>query len=86
MYGTGDTSAFPGNPSADAEGAFIEANGVFLVGIPWGEPHTGYALLDTTPLLRNGGNTDFVYLVATRPGRHSGGQVHNVKKTAAPTS
>ena len=27
---------------------------------------------------------DFVYLIATVPGRHSGDQVHKVKKTAAP--
>ena len=28
--------------------------------------------------------TDFVYLIAAMPGRHSGDQVHKVKKTAAP--
>ena len=37
----GDTAAFPGNPGADAEGAFIHAGGYFLVGSPWGAPHTG---------------------------------------------
>ena len=37
----GDTSGFPGNPGADAEGAFIEFNGRFLVGSAWGIPSTG---------------------------------------------
>ena len=31
-----------------------------------------------------GQKTDFVYWIATMPGRHSGDQVHKVKKTAAP--
>ena len=31
-----------------------------------------------------GQKIDFVYLIATMPGRHSGDQVHKVKKTAAP--
>ena len=30
-------------------------------------------------------NTDFVYLIATVLGRHSGDQVHTVKKAAAPS-
>ena len=29
-------------------------------------------------------NIDFVCLIATMPGRHSGGQVHKVKQNAAP--
>ena len=32
-----------------------------------------------------GEKVDFVYLIATMPGRHSGDQVHKVKKTAAPS-
>ena len=32
-----------------------------------------------------GAKVDFVYLVATTPERHSGDQVHNVKKAAAPS-
>ena len=44
-----------------------------------------YAPLATTPLLCNGKNIDLVYLIATTPGRHSGDQVHNVKKNAAPS-
>ena len=43
-----------------------------------------YALLDTTSVLCNRGKIDFVYLVATVPGLHSGDQVHKVKKNAAP--
>ena len=43
-----------------------------------------YAPLNTTPLLRNGRNPSFVYLIATMPGRHSGDQVHKIKKNAAP--
>ena len=39
----------------------------------------------TTPLLCNGENIDFLYLIATMPGRHSGDQVHKVKQTAAPS-
>ena len=31
-----------------------------------------------------GQKIDFVYLTATMPGRHSGDQVHKVKKAAAP--
>ena len=31
-----------------------------------------------------GQKIDFVYLIATMPGRHSGDQVHKVKKNAAP--
>ena len=31
-----------------------------------------------------GEKVDVVYLIATMPGRHSGDQVHKVKKTAAP--
>ena len=43
------------------------------------------ALYRSAALLCNGGKkVDFVYLVATMPGRHSGDQVHKVKKTAAP--
>ena len=30
-----------GNPGADAEGAFIYYNGMFLVGSAWGDPETG---------------------------------------------
>jgi hypothetical protein len=37
----GDTSGFPGNPGADAEGAFAFFNGKFLIGSAWGLPHTG---------------------------------------------
>jgi sialidase-1 len=40
-FTAGDTSGFPGNPGADAEGAFLSFNGKFLVGSPWGEPSTG---------------------------------------------
>ena len=44
-----------------------------------------YALLyRTAPLLCNGEKIDFVCLIATMPGRHSGDQVHKVKKTAVP--
>ena len=32
----------------------------------------------------NGAKIDFVYLIAAMPGRHSGGQVHKAKETAAP--
>lgn len=31
------TSAFPGNPGADAEGSFVQHGGTFLVGSAWGE-------------------------------------------------
>jgi sialidase-1 len=37
----GVTSGFPGNPGADAEGAFIYFNGIFLVGSAWGLPSSG---------------------------------------------
>ena len=37
----GATDGFPGNPGADAEGAFIEHDGRFFVASPWGQPHTG---------------------------------------------
>ena len=40
-FSVGDASGFPGNPGADSEGAFLEHNGVFLVGSPWGLPSTG---------------------------------------------
>ena len=36
-FAPGNTSAFPGNPGADAEGAFIEFDGKFLVGSAWGQ-------------------------------------------------
>ena len=45
----------------------------------------GTRFLPFRPLLCNGEKSDFVYLVATMPGRHSGDQVHKVKKTAAPS-
>ena len=44
----------------------------------------GTRLLPFRPLLSNGAKLDFVYLIATVPGRHSGDQVHEVKKNAAP--
>ena len=44
-----------------------------------------YVPLDITPLLCNGTNIDFVYLIGTMPGRHSGDQVHKVKQVAAPS-
>ena len=46
--------------------------------------HLGYALLDTAPFCAMGEKIDFVYLIATMPGRHSGAQVHKAKKNAAP--
>ena len=36
------------------------------------------------PFCAMGEKVDFVCLIATMPGRHSGDQVHKVKKTAAP--
>ena len=36
------------------------------------------------PLSRNGEQVDFVYLIATMPGQHSGDQVHKAEKNAAP--
>ena len=33
---TATTGAFPGNPGADAEGAFVQHGGTFVVGSPWG--------------------------------------------------
>ena len=44
----------------------------------------GYALFTVPPLSCNGEKIDFVCLFAAMPGRRSGGQVHKVKKTAAP--
>ena len=38
-------------------------------------------LLPFRPLLSNGANIDFVYLIATMPGRHSGSQVHKFTKS-----
>ena len=43
-----------------------------------------YALFNSLPLLVQWGKIDLVCLVAAMPGRHSGDQVHIVKKTAAP--
>ena len=45
------------------------------------------ALYRDAPFLCSGGAIDFVYLRSgtTMPGRHSGDQVHKVKKTAAPS-
>ena len=40
-FSAGDTGLFPGNPGADSEGAFLVANGFFLVGSPWGLPSAG---------------------------------------------
>jgi len=37
----GYTADFPGNPGADSEGAFMEIDGKFFVGSPWGLPHEG---------------------------------------------
>ena len=34
---TATTAAFPGNPGADAEGAFVQHGGTFLVGSPFGK-------------------------------------------------
>ena len=41
------------------------------------------ALYLYAPFLCNGEKIDFVYVIATMPGRHSGDQVHKVKKAAA---
>ena len=38
----------------------------------------------SAPVCAMGEKIDFVYLIATLPGRHCGAQVHKVKKTAAP--
>ena len=43
-------------------------------------------LLPFRPLLSNGVKIDFVYLIATMPGRHSGDQVHKITNGAAPSS
>ena len=43
------------------------------------------ALLHFRPFLCNGANIDFAVRLATMPGRHSGDQVHKVKKAAAPS-
>eukprot|EP00936_MAST-01D_sp_MAST-1D-sp1_P002670 g2670.t1 len=37
-FSEANTSAFPGNPGADAEGAFVQNSGTFLVGSAWGQP------------------------------------------------
>ena len=48
-------------------------------------PMVMYALFTVPPLFcAMGEKVDFVYLIATMPGRHSGDQVCKVKKTAAP--
>ena len=36
-------------------------------------PEAKYAPLDTAPLLCNGAKIDFVFLIATMPGRHYAG-------------
>lgn len=36
-FAGGNTNAFPGNPGADAEGAFAYYNGIFLVASAWGQ-------------------------------------------------
>ena len=43
------------------------------------------ALYLYAPFYAMGEKVDFVYLIATMPGRHSGDQVHKVKKAAAPS-
>ena len=45
---------------------------------------SGTRRLPFRPFLSNREKIDFVYLIATMPGRHSGDQVHKVKKNAAP--
>ena len=53
--------------------------------VDWGgrERSLAYEPLDTTPLACNGENTDFAVRLASMPGRHSGDQVHKVKKGGA---
>ena len=48
-----------------------------------GIPH-GSVRVAPLPLSLNREKIDFVYLIATMPGRHSGDQVHKDKKNAAP--
>ena len=67
---------------AMARAAHLQVRGIDTVLVV---PLAGARPLPFRPFLSNGVKVDFVYLIATMPGRHSGDQVHKVKKAAAPS-